>query len=123
SSSAAAAAGTAKPSDKPAGAAPQSAASPASASSASAKPPPSSGSSGAKPKPGDLAPGTKQSGRRTGGGVISHLTAGVLGGAMAYAGAALLGPAAQPPGQTGAELEARIETVEKALRETSDLSA
>lgn len=42
---------------------------------------------------------------------------------MAYAGAALLGPAAEPPAQQGAELEARIETVEKALRETPDFGA
>lgn len=84
---------------------------------------------GAAPKASDISGGAKagaggpgDSGRR-GGGVFSHLTAGVLGGALAYAGAALVGPGAQPPSQVSSELEARLATVETVLRESADLNS
>lgn len=123
SSAAAAAAEPGKPGEKPAGAATsQAAASPASASSVSGKP----SSSASAAKPGETASGAKASagganGGSRGGGMVSHLAAGVLGGAIVYAGAALFGPSAELPTQPVSELEARVETVEKALRETSDL--
>lgn len=117
SSSSATASGKPSPETKAPGAASsQDAASKASATSsgagsASGKPPPSGAT--AKPPPG---------GARSGGGIFSHLTAGVVGGALAYAGATLLNPGASvaPP---SAELEARLVTVETALRESADLGA
>ena len=97
-----------------------SAASSGAAASASGKPSPS----GTAAKPADTSAAAKPppGAARSGGGIFSHLTAGVVGGALAYAGAALLGPGASvaPP---SAELEARLVTVETALRESADLSA
>lgn len=99
------------------------------AASSSGKPSSPSGSapkadaaaSGAKPGAKANAAGDGITHRR--GGVLSHLTAGVLGGAIAYAGAALLGPGGSQPTPSTSELEARLDTVETALRETADLGA
>lgn len=131
SASSAAAASTGKPAEQPkvsdAAAASQASAasssSPGGAAAASKPAPPGS----VPPKAPDAKPAAPKNGdgARRGGGVFSHLTAGVLGGAMAYAGAALLGPGAQPPSTSpsASELEARLVTVETALRETADLNA
>ncbi|AHB49818.1 hypothetical protein W911_01210 [Hyphomicrobium nitrativorans NL23] len=81
----------------------------------SGKPPPS----GMGAKSAQTSPAAKPA---SGGGVFSHLTAGVVGGALAYAGAAFLNPGAAVAPQS-AELEARLVTVETALRESADLSA
>ena len=91
------------------------------ATAGASKPPPS----GSTAKPADISAAAKPAAggtARSGGGVFSHLTAGAVGGALAYAGAALLNPGASvaPP---SAELEARLVTVETALRESADVSA
>ena len=91
------------------------------ATAGAGKPPPS----GSTTKPADISAAAKPEkggSARSGGGIFSHLTAGVVGGALAYAGATLLNPGAAiaPP---SAELEARLVTVETALRESADLSA
>lgn len=54
--------------------------------------------------------------------MVSHLAAGVVGGALVYAGAALFGPGGGLA-PSSSELEARLVTVETALRESADLSA
>ncbi|HRN83693.1 MAG TPA: hypothetical protein PK857_02640 [Hyphomicrobium sp.] len=117
SSSAAATSGKPSPETKAPGAAsPQESAAKASTTSSGV------GSASGKPPPSGTAAKPSADGARSGGGIFSHLTAGVVGGALAYAGAALLGPGAgvSPP---SAELEARLVTVETALRESADLSA
>ena len=117
SSSAVAASGKPSPETKAPGAA-----SPQEAAAKASTTPSGAGSASGKPPPSGPAAKPSADGARSGGGIFSHLTAGVVGGALAYAGATLLGPGAgvAPP---STELEARLVTVETALRESADLSA
>lgn len=56
------------------------------------------------------------------GGFLSHLAAGVIGGALVYAGAAFVGPEWLPGTATDSDLAARIAAVE-ARSESADVSA
>lgn len=125
------AAASSTPSSSPAG---QSSAASSSASSASA-------ASSAKTAPASETPAPKASTPDTAakpasplktesksggsGGFLSHLAAGVIGGALVYAGAAFLGPNWLPglPGNGSSELTARIAALEAASKGGSDLAA
>lgn len=102
----------------PAGAPTASTASAASASSAKTSP------AADAPKPASPAKAGPQS-KAGSGGFLSHLAAGVIGGALVYAGAAFLGPNWIPglseDGSSG--LAARIAALEAAPKEGADLAA
>lgn len=61
----------------------------------------------------------------SGGGFLSHLAAGVIGGALVYAGAAFLGPDWLPTAnnQSISSLATRISALEQAPRESADTAA
>lgn len=62
---------------------------------------------------------------RSAGGFFSHLAAGVIGGALVYAGAAFLGPNWIPglPGADSSDLAARIAALEAAPKDGADIAA
>jgi len=122
SSSAGAASTTTSPSSPGSSASPSAAKPSSSTSSAdtSAKAAP-----GAAPKAGPAAakPEAKASGG--GGGFFSHLAAGLIGGGLVYAGAAVLGPGWLPQSSNEAvsQLSARIAALETAPKESPALTA
>jgi hypothetical protein len=76
----------------------------------------------ASPKPASSAPDPKAA--RSGGGFFSHLAAGVIGGALVYAGASFLGPNWLPGLAGGApDVAARIAALEEASQNLPALQA
>lgn len=76
---------------------------------------------GASPKAAPAAKNEPAAGR-SGGGFFSHLAAGIVGGALVYAGAGLLGLSGGSTGDTS-RLAARITALETAPKDTADLGA
>lgn len=103
---------SAAPSDKPA----------AGAESAAKASAPGSASSGAAPRASSAATPPPKA-RAATGGVLSHLAAGLVGGGLVYAAAALLGPDALPVANDTSELKARIAALEAAPRESANVDA
>lgn len=104
----------------------------ASASSAASPPPGPKSDTGAKASTTNAAPKSPPGAKAepkpaggSGGGFLSHLAAGVIGGALVYAGAAFLGPNWLPSDPTDGtpKLAARIAALEQAPRESGDLAA
>lgn len=92
---------------------------PSATSEASAKPSAASAAPKAEPA-AKAAPGPAKP--ASGGGLFSHIAAGLIGGALVYAGTAVLGlPGTTPDGTSG--LAERIAALEAAPRESIDVSA
>lgn len=109
---------------------PSSAASSSAAAASSAKTPPASETSASKAsapnasaKPASPPKAEPKSGGP--GGFLSHLAAGVIGGALVYAGAAFLGPNWLPglPGSSSSDITARIAALEASNATLATLDA
>lgn len=117
-SSSTASAATAPASGAPASKAPGAAESATAAKASSPGTPP-------KPEPAAKPAAKPASAPSGGGGLLSHLAAGGIGGALVYAGAAFLGPD-WLPGTTGeslSHLASRIATLEAAPKESGNVTA
>lgn len=98
---------------------------PASAASASgAAASKTTAAASASPQPGASAPEPKPKPTGSGGGFFSHLAAGVIGGALVYAGASFLGPNWLPGLNGGVpDVAARIAALESASKDLPALTA
>jgi hypothetical protein len=74
------------------------------------------------PKASTAAPSDPKAASGSSGGFFSHLAAGIVGGALVYAGAAYLGLAPSKGDET-AQLQTRIAALESALKQGSDVEA
>lgn len=74
------------------------------------------------PKTSTAAPSDPKAASGSSGGFFSHLAAGIVGGALVYAGAAYLGLAPSQGDQT-AQLQTRIAALESASKQGSDVEA